>query len=82
MKTEFTHNVKDPCFTADYDESLNTKFKTLAELVTKKISAEPYDYDLLDKLGAEASQIGETIISQLKDVETSVKASIVSVIFR
>jgi methyl-accepting chemotaxis protein len=51
----------------------------LADLITKKISAEPYDYALLDQLGAEASQIGETIIARLKDVETGVKASIESV---
>jgi hypothetical protein len=53
-----------------YDASFHAKFKLLVDLITKKISAEPYDYDLLDQLGAEASQIGETIIARLKDVET------------
>ncbi|BBO72314.1 hypothetical protein DSCA_62440 [Desulfosarcina alkanivorans] len=62
-----------------YDTSFHAKFKLLADLITKKISAEPYDYALLDQLGAEASQIGETIISRLKDVETGVKGSIESV---
>ncbi len=62
-----------------YDSSFHAKFKLLAELITKKISAEPYDYALLDQLGAEASQIGETIIGRLKDVETGVKASIEAV---
>jgi methyl-accepting chemotaxis protein len=62
-----------------YDGSFHAKFKILADLITKKISAEAYDYDLLDQLGAEASQIGENIISRLKDIETGVKASIESV---
>ncbi len=59
-----------------YKASLDAKFTLLAELITKKITAEPYDYELLDQLGAEASQIGETIIGRLEDVETSVKRSI------
>jgi len=59
-----------------YEQSFHAKFTLLADLVTKKISAEPYDYALLDQLGAEASDIGETIIVRLKDVETSVLASI------
>ena len=58
-----------------YESSFHTKFKQLAELIAKKISAEPYDYALLDQLGAEASQIGETIIGRLKAVETGVKSS-------
>jgi len=62
-----------------YDASFDAKFKLLVDLITKKISAEPYDYALLDQLGAEASQIGETIIARLKDVETGVKGSIESV---
>ena len=62
-----------------YDSSFNAQFKLLAELITKKISAEPYDYALLDQLGAEANQIGETIIGRLKDVENGVKGSIASV---
>ncbi len=62
-----------------YDASFHAKFKILADLITKKISAEPYDYALLDQLGAEISQIGENIISRLKDVETGVKGSIESV---
>ena len=62
-----------------YDASFHAKFKTLADLITKKISAEPYDYSLLDQLGAEAGKIGETIIARLKDVETGVKGSIDSV---
>ncbi|WP_319408289.1 methyl-accepting chemotaxis protein [uncultured Desulfosarcina sp.] len=62
-----------------YDASFHATFKILADLITKKISAEPYDYALLDQLGAEASQIGENIISRLKDLETGVKASIESV---
>ncbi len=62
-----------------YNGSFNAKFKLLADLITKKISAEPYDYALLDELGAEASQIGETIIARLKDVETSVMASTAAV---
>jgi methyl-accepting chemotaxis protein len=62
-----------------YESSFDAKFKILADLVNKKISAEPYDYALLDQLGAEASQIGETIISRLKDVEKSVQESIESV---
>jgi methyl-accepting chemotaxis protein len=62
-----------------YDASFHAKFKMLADLITRKISAEPYDYALLDQLGAEAGQIGDTIIAQLKDVETGVKGSIESV---
>ncbi len=62
-----------------YEASFHVKFKMLADLMTKKISAEPYDYALLDQLGAEAGQIGETIISRLKDVETGVKGSIEAV---
>ncbi len=62
-----------------YDASFHAKFKLLADLIIKKISAEPYDYALLDQLGEEASQIGENIISRLKDVETGVKGSIESV---
>ena len=62
-----------------YNSSFDAKFKLLAELINKKISAEPYDYELLDQLGAEASQIGEAIIGRLKDVETGVKSSIESV---
>jgi methyl-accepting chemotaxis protein len=62
-----------------YETSFHAKFKLLAELIVKKISAEPYDYALLDQLGEEASQIGETIILRLKDVEMGVKASIGSV---
>ena len=61
---------------AYYNSSFDAKFKQLADLITKKISAEPYDYELLDQLGAEASQIGETIIGRLKDVENGVKSSI------
>jgi len=62
-----------------YDASFHAAFKTLADLITQKISAEPYDYALLDQLGAEADQVGETIIARLKDVETGVKGSIESV---
>jgi methyl-accepting chemotaxis protein len=62
-----------------YEASFNPKFKTLADLVNKKISAEPYDYALLEQLGGETSQIGETIIARLKDVETGVQGSIQSV---
>ncbi|HSO18704.1 MAG TPA: methyl-accepting chemotaxis protein, partial [Desulfosarcina sp.] len=62
-----------------YESSFDAKFGLLADLIVKKISAEPYDYALLEQLGAEASQIGETIISRLKDVETGVKQSIASV---
>ena len=62
-----------------YDTSFHAKFKLLAELITKKISAEAYDYALLDQLGAEVSQVGETIIGLLKDVETGVQGSIASV---
>ena len=62
-----------------YNSSFDAKFKLLADLITKKISAEPYDYELLDQLGAEASQIGEDIIVRLKDVETGVKSSIEAV---
>jgi len=62
-----------------YNSSFHAKFKLLAELITKKISAESYDYELLDQLGAEASQIGEEIIVRLNDVETGVKSSIEAV---
>jgi methyl-accepting chemotaxis protein len=64
---------------AFYHESLDSKFNLLADLIIKKISAEPYDYELLDQLGAEAGQNGESIIARLKDVEKSVQQSIVSV---
>ncbi|MFO7713416.1 methyl-accepting chemotaxis protein [Desulfosarcina sp.] len=62
-----------------YEASFHAKFKILADLITSKISAEPYDYAQLEQLGAEASQIGETIIARLKDVETGVQGSIESV---